>query len=31
MAATGHKTMTVFKRGNPVRKKELRALVGEEI
>jgi integrase len=31
MAATGHKTMTVFKRYNTVSKEELRALVGEKI
>ncbi|MBM4275665.1 MAG: hypothetical protein FJ134_14565 [Deltaproteobacteria bacterium] len=31
MAATGHKTMTVFKRYNTVRKEELKALVGEKI
>ncbi len=30
MAATGHKTMSVFKRYNPVSKEELRALVGEK-
>jgi integrase len=29
MAATGHKTMSVFKRYNTVSKDELRALVGE--
>ena len=29
MAATGHKTMTVFKRYNTVSKEELKALVGE--
>lgn len=29
MAATGHKTLSVFKRYNTVDKKELRALVGE--
>jgi integrase len=31
MAATGHKTMTVFKRYNTVSKEELRTLVGEKI
>jgi hypothetical protein len=31
MAATGHKTMTVFKRYNTVSQEELRALVGEKI
>jgi hypothetical protein len=31
MAATGHKTMTVFKRYNTVSKEELKALVGEKI
>jgi len=31
MAATGHKTMTVFKRYNTVNKEELKALVGEKI
>jgi len=31
MAATGHHTMTVFMRYNPVRKEELPALVGEKI
>ena len=31
MAATGHKTMTVFKPYNTVSKEELRALVGEKI
>lgn len=31
MAATGHKTMSVFKRYNTVTKEELRALVGEKI
>jgi integrase len=31
MAATGHKTMTVFKRYNTVSREELRALVGEKI
>jgi integrase len=31
MAATGHKTMTVFKRYNTLSKEELRALVGEKI
>jgi integrase len=31
MAATGHKTMSVFKRYNTVSKDELRALVGEKI
>ena len=31
MAATGHKTMTVFKRHNTVSKEELKALVGENI
>jgi integrase len=30
MAATGHKTMNVFKRYNTVSKEELRALVGEK-
>jgi integrase len=28
MAATGHKTMSVFKRYNPISKEELKALVG---
>jgi integrase len=31
MAATGHKTMTVFKRYNIVSQEELPALVGEKI
>ncbi len=31
MAATGHKTMTVFKRYNTESKEELKALVGEKI
>jgi integrase len=31
MAATGHKTMSVFKRYNTVSKEELKALVGEKI
>ena len=31
MAATGHKTMTVFKRYNTESQEELRALVGEKI
>ena len=31
MAATGHRTMTVFKRYNPVNQKELQPLVGEKI
>jgi integrase len=31
MAATGHKTMTVFKRYNIVSKEEGKALVGEKI
>jgi integrase len=31
MAATGHKTMNVFKRYNTVSKQELKALVGEKI
>jgi integrase len=31
MAATGHKTMTVFKRYNTVSKEALTALVGEKI
>ncbi len=31
MAATGHKTMSVFKRYNTVSKEELRALVGEKM
>jgi integrase len=31
MAATGHKTMNVFKRYNTVNKQELKALVGEKI
>jgi hypothetical protein len=31
MAATGHKTLSVFKRYNSVSKAELRALVGEKI
>ncbi len=31
MAATGHKTRTVFKRYNTVSKEELKALVGEKI
>ncbi len=31
MAATGHKTMTVFKRYNTVSREELKALVGEKI
>jgi integrase len=31
MAASGHKTMTVFKRYNTVSKEELKALVGEKI
>jgi integrase len=31
MAATGHKTMTVFKRYSTVSKEELKALVGEKI
>ena len=31
MAATGHKTMTVFKRYNTVSQEELRALVGENL
>lgn len=30
MAATGHKTMTVFKRYHQVSKEELQALVGEK-
>jgi integrase len=30
MAATGHKTMTVFKRYNTVSKEELKALAGEK-
>lgn len=30
MAATGHKTMNVFKRYNTVGKEELKALVGEK-
>jgi hypothetical protein len=29
MAATGHKTLEVFKRDNTVSKDELKALVGE--
>jgi len=31
MAASGHKTMSVFKQYNPVSKEELQALAGEEI
>jgi integrase len=31
MAASGHKTMSVFKRDNTVSKEELKALVGEKI
>jgi hypothetical protein len=31
MAATGHKTMTVFKRYNAVSKEELQARPGEKI
>jgi hypothetical protein len=31
MGATGHKTMTVFKRYNTVSKEELKALAGEKI
>jgi hypothetical protein len=30
MAATGHKTLSVFKRYNTVSKDELKALVGEK-
>ena len=29
MAASGHKTMNVFKRYNPVSKEELKTLIGE--
>jgi len=31
MAATGHETMTVFKRDNTVSQEELKALAGEKI